>query len=85
MLFRRKRRLRKVKPHALNPTQGQEQRQKDFPGGPVAKNLPANAGDIGPILDLERSHRPWGNSTHVLQPQKPKGHKACALRKEKPQ
>ena len=23
---------------------------RDFPGGPVVKNLPSNAGDMGPIL-----------------------------------
>ena len=29
---------------------------KDFPGSPLVKNLPANAGDMGSIPDLERSH-----------------------------
>ena len=33
----------------------------DFPGGPVVKNLPANAGDMGSIPGPGRSHRPWGN------------------------
>ena len=28
---------------------------KDFPGGSVVKNLPANAGDMGLIPGLERS------------------------------
>ena len=28
----------------------------DFPGGPVVKNLPANAGEPGSIPDLERFH-----------------------------
>ena len=28
----------------------------DFPGGPVFKNLPANAGDVGWIPGLGRSH-----------------------------
>ena len=37
-----------------------EQRQ-DFPGGPVVKNLPANARDMGSIPGLERFHMPWGN------------------------
>ena len=32
-----------------------------FPGGSVAKNLPANAGDQGSIPDLGRSHMPWSN------------------------
>ena len=34
---------------------------EDFPGGSVVKNLPANAGDTGSILDLGRSHRLWHN------------------------
>ena len=25
---------------------------RDFPGGPVVKNVPANAGDTGSILDV---------------------------------
>ena len=31
----------------------------DFPGGPVVKNLPANAGDMGSISGLGRSHMLW--------------------------
>ena len=39
-----------------------EQRQGDFPGGPVVKNLPSNAGDTGliPVGEL-RSRKLWGN------------------------
>ena len=33
----------------------------DFPGGPVVKNPPANAGETGLILGPGRSHMPWGN------------------------
>ena len=33
----------------------------DFLGGPVVKNLPANAGDMGSIPGPGRSHMPWGN------------------------
>ena len=33
----------------------------DFPGGPVVKNLPANAGDTGSVPDPGRYHMPWGN------------------------
>ena len=33
----------------------------DFPGGPVVKNLPANAGDMGSVPGLGRSHMPQGN------------------------
>ena len=34
---------------------------KDFPAGPVVKNLPANAGDMGSIPGPERFHMLWGN------------------------
>ena len=33
----------------------------DFPGGPVVKNLPCNAGDKGSIPGPGRSHMPRGN------------------------
>ena len=39
----------------------------DFPGGPVVKNLPANAGDTGLILDLGRSHMLQSNQAHSPQ------------------
>ena len=38
-----------------------------FPGGLVVKNPPANAGDMGSIPDLERSHMPQGNLAWVPQ------------------
>ena len=31
--------------------------KQDFPGGPLVKNLPANARDMGLIPDLAKSHR----------------------------
>ena len=34
---------------------------KGLPGGPVVKNPPANAGDMGSIPGLGRSHVPRGN------------------------
>ena len=34
---------------------------KDFSGGPVVKNLPVTAGDIGPIPRLGGPHMPWSN------------------------
>ena len=34
---------------------------KDFPGGPVVKNLPANAGDTGSIPGLGRFHMSQNN------------------------
>ena len=32
--------------------------ERDFPGGPVVKNPPANAGDTGSIPGLGRSYMP---------------------------
>ena len=34
---------------------------RDFPGGAVVKNPPANAGDTGSSPGPGRSHRPWSN------------------------
>ena len=34
---------------------------RDFPGGIVVKNPPANAGDTGSSPGLGRSHMPWSN------------------------
>ena len=34
---------------------------RDFPAGPVVKNLPANAGDAGSIPGLGRSHMSCGD------------------------
>ena len=39
----------------------------DFPGGPVVKSLPTNAGDMGSIPGLGRSHMPWDNQADVPQ------------------
>ena len=39
----------------------------DLPGGPVNKNLPANAGDTGLIPGLGRFHVLQGNWAHVPQ------------------
>ena len=33
----------------------------DFTGGPVVKNLPANAGHMGSVPGPGRSHMPQGN------------------------
>ena len=51
-------------------------KNRDFPGGPVVKNLPANAGDMGSIpgpgnslmlqSDMPMCHNYW--SPHTLQP-----------------
>ena len=40
---------------------------RDFPGGTVIKNLPANAGDTGSIPRPGRSHVPWSNSARAPQ------------------
>ena len=34
---------------------------KDFPGGAVVKNPPANAGDMGLSPDPGRPYMPWSN------------------------
>ena len=34
---------------------------RDFPGGAVVENLPANAGDTGSSPGPGRSHKPWRN------------------------
>jgi len=39
----------------------QEGKDRDFPGGSMVKNLSANAGDMGLIPDLGRSHMPWSH------------------------
>ena len=36
----------------------------DFPGAPVVKNLPANAGDMGSIPGPGRSHMLWDDWAH---------------------
>ena len=38
-----------------------KKRKKGFPGGPVVKNLPANAGDTGSIPGLGRFHMLWSS------------------------
>ena len=43
----------------------------DFPGGPVVKSLPANAGDTSSIPGLGRFHIPHGNWTCAPQRLKP--------------
>ena len=43
--------------HALAP----KNMDRDFPGGPVVKNLPANAGDEDSIPGPRRFHTPRGN------------------------
>ena len=40
---------------------GERQKKRDFPGGAVVKNLPANAGDTGLNPGPGRSHMPRSN------------------------
>ena len=40
---------------------------RDFPGGPLVKNLPCNAGDTGSIPDQGRFHMTLDNKAHVPQ------------------
>lgn len=40
-----------------------------FPGGPIVKDLPCNAGDTRSIAGPGRSHMPQSNSARVPQPQ----------------
>ena len=47
-------------------TEFQVRQTRDFPGGPVVKNLPSSAGVWSLVREL-RSHRPQGNWTSVLQ------------------
>ena len=39
----------------------------DFPGGPVVRSLPANAGDMGLIPGLGRFHMPQNSETRAPQ------------------
>ena len=39
---------------------GQKVHSGDFPGGPMVKNPPANAGDISSISGPGRFHMQWG-------------------------
>ena len=64
---------------------------KDFPGGPVVKNPPASAGDMGSIPELRRFHRPRGTSARVPQLLSLRSRareftypRACALQQEEP-
>ena len=53
----------------------------DFPGGPVVKNLSANAGDMGSIPGLGRSHMPQGMNPHATAAEG-RNHRIYALQRE---
>ena len=55
----------------------------DFPGGPVVRNLPANAGDRGSIPSAGRFHMLQGNKARVLptmEPERPRAHESQPLK-----
>ena len=55
---------------------------RDFPVGPVVRNLPTNAEDTGLILGPGRSHMPQSNKAHSQQLLSP--HTKChALQQER--
>ena len=60
--LKKKKKRKKKKKTNLENIFTQRLIHREFPGGPVAKNLPANVGDTGstPVQEL-RSHVPWGN------------------------
>ena len=51
---------------------------KDFPGGPVVKNPPANTEDVGLIPGQGRSHMPQSNEAHMLQLLSPGALELCS-------
>ena len=56
----------------------------DFPGDPVAENLPANAGDTGSLPGLGRfTHAPQGDEAQAPRPLSPHTNKRSHC-KEKP-
>ena len=65
-----------IKKISNSSTNGQKKLEKntslkkmfeDFPGGPVVRNPPANARDMGSIPGPGRFHMLWGNYAHVPQ------------------
>ena len=54
-------------PHHPTPGVIVRESHRDFPGGLVVKNLPANAGDTRSIPDPGRSHMPQNNLARVPQ------------------
>ena len=54
------------------------------PGGPVVKNLPADAGDVCSVPGPGRSHMPWDNQAQVPHLLKPGCPRAYAPQQEEP-
>ena len=53
--------LKKTTPKHIIQMSTVEEKERDFPGGAVVKNPPANAGDTGSSPGLGRSHMPRSN------------------------
>ena len=54
----------------------------DVPGGPVVKNLPANAGDTGSVSSGGRSHVQQGNSLSTTTTEPMLRNKRCHCSKK---
>ena len=63
-IYERKNKTSKKNPHRVNNC------IRDFPGGPVVKNPPSNAGDVGLIPGWETKipHAAGQLSLHTLEP-----------------
>ena len=68
----------------LHPWNSLKKWRQDFPGGPVVKNPPDNARNMGLIPGPGRSHMLQGNKAHVPQPLKLMSPRARAPQQEKP-
>ena len=56
----------------------------DFPGGPVLKNMPANAGDTGSVFGPGRFHLPWRQLNLCASATESSHPRSCAPQQEKP-
>ena len=61
------------------PNTSWKNKKASFPGGPVVKNSPANAGDTGSIPGPGGNHRLWSNSPQATQLLKTKRPRTRAL------
>ena len=67
--------LMSIKLHCMTKTKTKQ----DSPGGPVAKNPPTNAGDMGSIPAPGRFHLPWGGLSLCATTTEPVHSRAYAL------
>ena len=68
----------------LHPWNSLKKWRQDVPGGPVVKNPPDNARNMGLVPGPGRPHMLQGNSAHVPQPLKLMSPRAHAPQQEKP-